>query len=387
MTSFATAFATVDSGPDAPLRLVVVGAGAMGRGWMRTVHASEEAELVGVVDLDPAAARDAVVELGVPDLPIGDDTVALARAAGAQAIVDVTVPEAHHPVTTAALFAGLPVLGEKPLAADLPRSLSLVATAELTGQLFMVSQSRRWNPHVAALRHLIGELGTVGALTASFFRAPRFGGFRDQMDQPLLVDMAIHPFDTARFLLGADPLRVYCESYNPPWSWYAGDANASAIFEMEGGSRFTYDGSWCAPGAETSWNGEWRASCENGTAHWDGETDPVSEPSPADGSPVPESPHSDIAGALAVFCSALRTGVAPMGEAHENLMSVAMVEAAVTSARSGSVVEVDALLARAHESAIAAEERPDVRARLASWSSVRDRTTPPTPRDPEEAGS
>ena len=44
----------------------------------------------------------------------GTDAVDVARRNGARAVVDVTVPGAHHPVTTAALFAGLPVLGEKP---------------------------------------------------------------------------------------------------------------------------------------------------------------------------------------------------------------------------------------------------------------------------------
>ena len=72
--------------------------------------------------------------------------------------------------------------------------------------------------------------------------------------------MAIHQFDLARDLIGGEPVAVYCESYNPGWSWYAGDAAAEVTFEFADGSRFSFSGSWCSPGLETSWNGAWRVS-------------------------------------------------------------------------------------------------------------------------------
>ncbi|WNB86483.1 Gfo/Idh/MocA family oxidoreductase [Cellulomonas sp. ATA003] len=363
-------FATVPSSPQEPLPVVAVGAGAMGRAWLATLSDSPEVALVGIVDLDLDAARRAATGLGRPDLPVGSDAVALAEGTGARAVIDVTVPAAHHPVTTAALFAGLPVLGEKPVADTLARALSLAAAAETTGQLFMVSQSRRWNPQLAALKGMADDLGDIGAVTTEFFKAPRFGGFRDEMAHPLLVDMAIHAFDSARYLLGAEPVAAYCETWNPPWSWYAGDASASVLFEMEGGARYGYHGSWCAPGAETSWNGSWRVSGARGTARWDGDDEPVMD---ADVPPTdrPRSPHEGIAGALGVFCAALRTGEPPMGEVHENTMSLAMVEAAVESAATGRRVLVDDVLARAHERAVAEETHPQVREVLRSWSSVR----------------
>jgi predicted dehydrogenase len=371
-----SAFATVPSSPEQPLPVVAVGAGAMGRAWLATLSESPEVELVGIVDLDLDVAREAAAALGRPDLPVGPDAVALAAETGARAVVNVTVPRAHHPVTTAALFAGLPVLGEKPVADTLARAMSLAAAAEVTGQLFMVSQNRRWNPHVFALRGMVEELGAVGSLTTEFFKGPHFGGFRDEMAHPLLVDMAIHPFDTARYLLAAEPVSVYCEAWNPSWSWYAGDASASAVFEMSDGSRYTYTGSWCAPGAETSWNGTWRVSGEKGAALWDGDDEPVldSDTVPAE---RPRSPYSNLAGSLQVFCEALRTGTAPMGEVHENLMSLAMVEAAVASASTGAKVVVDDVLAQAHAQAVREETRADVREALTAWPSGREALTAP----------
>ncbi|WP_010525933.1 Gfo/Idh/MocA family protein [Nesterenkonia sp. F] len=368
----------------APQRLLLVGAGGMGRAWLETILAEPRAELVGVVDLDLEAARAALAAAGAPQVPVGDDVVALADRTAADAVVDVTVPAAHHRVTTDALVAGYPVLGEKPAAATVPEALSLAAASEVTGRLFMVSQSRRFNPQLFRLRDHARALGAAGVLSTEFFKAPRFGGFREQMAHPLLVDMAIHPFDAARLVLDAEPVSVYCEEHNPPWSWYAGDAAATALFEMTGGARFVYTGSWCSPGRETSWNGSWRLSAEHGTALWDGDSDPqvedvrggrTAEDAEDPATPARSAVGEGIAGSLAAFLEALDGGPTPMGEVHGNVLSLVMVEAAVeSSARRGRVM-VDEILERALAKAVEAEARDDVRAALASWSSAREALT------------
>jgi predicted dehydrogenase len=366
-------FATIpDDG--SPLRVVVVGAGGMGRAWLHTVEKSPLVELVGIVDLDLAAASAAAAAVGRAGIPVGTGTARLAADVGAQAVINVTVPAAHHPVTTEALGAGLPVLGEKPVASTLAQGMSLAAMAELTGQLFMVSQSRRYNRQLFAAKRLASSIGQVGIVSAEFFKAPHFGGFRDAMEHPLLLDMAIHQFDMARFLLDADPVSVFCEEYNPAWSWYQGDAGAAAIFEMSGGERFVFTGSWCSPGLETSWNANWRISGEHGSVIWDGDNEPLAESaivSDSDGGLPGEDPGHEIAGALADFVSALRTGAAPMGQVHQNIMSLAMVESAVLSASSGKRIMVDALLEESYAQCLAAEQNPDVLQILQSWPTVR----------------
>ncbi len=354
---------------DGPLRLVVIGAGAMGRGWLRTISRSSEAVLVGVADLDLAGAQAAADAYG-PSVLTGTDAVDVARRSEAHAIVDVTIPEAHHPVTTAALFAGIPVLGEKPVTPTVAQALSLAAAAEVTGELFMVSQSRRWNPNLAALKAMVGRLGRIGSVGTVFAREVHFPGFREEMADPLLVDMAIHHFDAARYLLGCEPVAVYCEGSNPPWSWYAGNANAVAVFEMEGGTRFVYDGTWCSPGAETSWNASWRVNGEHGTALWNGDDDPTLVGVSAGDLDVPDV-GLEFDGALREFAAALRTGRTPSGEVHENVLSLAMVEAAVESSRTGRRTLLDDVLDAAYETALRDEQRPDVRERLGSWPSVR----------------
>ena len=322
----------------------------MGRAWGKNLAANHQVAIAGWVDILPGAAARAAHDLGVEPDYVGEDLERALAELRPDFLVDVTIPEAHHDVTLAALAAGVPVLGEKPMADSLERARAMVAASERSGKLYMVSQSRRYNAQLQALRRLIAEqIGELGILNADFYIGAHFGGFRDEMPSPLILDMAIHTFDAARYLSNADPLSVYCEEFNPPWSWYRGDACATAIFEMSGGLRYTYRGGWCAEGHSTSWEGEWRAVGPLGTAVWDGHTAPVAELVTQRGgflaevarhtAPVEEI-QLGIAGSLRDFLHALATGATPMGECHDNIKSLAMVFAAIESAATGQRVSI-----------------------------------------------
>lgn len=359
--------------PTERVRLVQVGAGAMGRAWLEVVSRSPDVELVGLVDLDLEAARSAAADSGQNAVEVATSLPELLDLVAADAVVNVTVPPAHADVSITALLNGLAVLCEKPMADTVGAALSMVAASEVSGRLLMVSQSRRYWQNLTALRRQVAQLGAVGFVACSFFKAPHFGGFRDEMDYPLLVDMAIHQFDLARDLIGTEPVSVSCESFNPSWSWFAGDAAAEVGFDFADGTRFVFTGSWCSPGQETSWNGSWRISAAGGTAIWDGDHEPVAET--ASGTAIPAEPGQDpeqIAGSLAEFVDALRTGTTPWGEAHSNVLSLAMVEGAIRSAQTGKRVLLADLLEEALDDALAAERRPDIRAALAAWPSVHE---------------
>ncbi len=331
-------------------RALLVGAGGMGRTWAKNLTAHPAVALAAWIDIRPGAAASAAAELGLTVGFIGTDLNEAIAAAHPDFVVDVTVPEAHHMVTLAALAAGLPVLGEKPMAANMDDARAMVAAADRAGKLYMVSQSRRYDAKLRALRRLIEQIGTLGILNADFYIGAHFGGFRDQMPSPLVLDMAIHTFDAARYLSGADPVAVYCEEFNPPWSWYRGNASATAIFEMSDGLRYTYRGSWCSEGRPTSWEAEWRAVGEYGTATWDGTTIPAAEIVSGAGDfisstrPLTSAPDealkTGIAGSLDEFLNALETGAIPMGECHDNIKSLAMVFGALESAATGRRIAI-----------------------------------------------
>ncbi len=173
------------------------------------------------------------------------------------------------------------------------------------------------------------------------------------MDSPLVLDMAIHTFDQARFIVGADPVSVYCHEFNPPGSWYAGNASAICIYEMSDGSVFCYRGSWCAEGAPTSWESAWRITGERGTAIWDGHGAPYAE-IVASGdqsgkfirdyekveSTVNWGGNRGHAGCLDEMFAALREGRPAETDCKDNIQSIAMVLGALESARTGKKIDL-----------------------------------------------
>jgi predicted dehydrogenase len=338
----------------ATMRALLVGAGGMGRAWARNLDRHPDVVIEGWVDIRDDAAEQAASELGLNVTYTGTDVGAAISALRPDFVVDVTVPDAHHPVTLAALAEGVPVLGEKPMAASMRQAREMVRAADQSGKLYMVSQSRRYDGRLHGFRRLIAEqLGRVGLINVDFYIGAHFGGFRDDMPSPLVLDMAIHTFDQARFLTGKNPIAVYADEFNPDWSWYRGDACANCLFEMEDGMRFNYRGSWCAEGCQTSWEGEWRAVGERGSARWDGHSDLFAEVVRGDDGFIrdcdriegaPLDVRSGIEGSLDDFLNALRTGEPPMGECHDNILSFAMVMAAFESSRRGQRVEIAEML-------------------------------------------
>ena len=259
------------------IRAIVVGAGGIADAWFPPL-AKEKVEVVAVVDLVKERAEQRIAKYRLKALA-SDNLDKVLREAKADFAVDLTLPEAHCQVTCKCLRAGLAVVGEKPMASSMAEARRMVRTSEAAGRLYMVSQSRRWEPKHDALARTVaaGAIGDLTTLNCDFFLGAHSGGFRDEMPSPLILDMAIHQFDMARMIGGADPVRVYAEEFNPKGSWYKGDVAANAVFEMTGGVRFAYRGSWCAEGCHTSWNGDWRIIGSKGTLIYDHDKDPYGE--------------------------------------------------------------------------------------------------------------
>jgi predicted dehydrogenase len=337
-----------------PVRILQVGVGGFGATWLAALAGLPgEARHVALVDQSAGALAGARQVVAIGAEACFTDLDAALEATDADMALVVVPPEAHRAVATRCLAAGLPVLVEKPLAGTREDCEALLGAASRAGRELAVSQNYRYRPVIATARTLLasGRLGAVGQAQVDFRLHHDFRRtFRERMDDPLILDMAVHHFDLIRFVTGLEAEHVVARSWNPPWSQFAHDASAICVFAMGGGARIVYSGSWHPRGQFTDWNCRWLIECERGYVVVDRDRvrayegdDPHRPGTVADERDVPlvAMAHTDQAAVLLDFAAAVRAGRPAPTTAADNLRSVEMVFAAVDATRSGATAPVD----------------------------------------------
>jgi predicted dehydrogenase len=334
-------------------KIVVAGCGGMSNVWLDYAEQRDDVEIVGLVDIREESAKAMADRRGLK-APTFDNLELALQQTQANLVFDITIPASHKQVVSTALSAGCHVFGEKPMAESMEDASELLRLSGQTGKRYAVMQNRRYLRQIRALRDFVsgGAIGDIGSLHADFFIGAHFGGFRDLMDSPLILDMAIHTFDQARLISGADPVSVYCHEFNPPGSWYRGNASAICIFEMSNGAVFSYRGSWCSEGFRTSWEADWRIIGSNGTIRWDGANSPTCEIADASKPleflmpiklldvPVEWEGREGHWGCLDEMFASLEQNRLAETDASDNIKSMAMVFGALESNRTGRKVKL-----------------------------------------------
>ena len=336
-----------------PLSVVLVGCGGISKGWIKAAKALEGVTLAGLVDINREAAEAKKAEFELASAQTGDNLRAMLKAVKPDIVFDCTIPEAHITVVLEALRHGCHVLGEKPMADSMANAKRMLRAAAKASRLHAVMQNRRYDARIRAYHDLVssGPLGDLTTLNCDFYIGAHFGGFRDRMKHVLLLDMAIHTFDQARLISGADPVAVYCHEWNPKGSWYDHDASAVATFEMSNGLVYTYRGSWCSEGLNSTWECDWRSVCTKGSALWNGADAFKAAAVTKTGAffsefqdvpvTIPDTPKRDgHAGCIREFVECVRTGRVPETVGTDNIKSLAMVFGAIRSAETGRRIAI-----------------------------------------------
>lgn len=353
----AAAGAAREARPAAPaVRLVQVGMGGWGRGWMEVVR-PEGVEAVAYVD-PSTEAQGATVALGAPADRVFAALGSALRFVQADAVLVTTGVETHASIALEALASGLHVLVEKPFASTLEEAADVVRAADRARRIVMVSQNYRHHPAPRLATQLVAD-GTIGDVTAVDidFRRPRLSRSdwmlrHQQLTQPLLADMSIHHFDLLRLILGREPIWAEIEPINPLASGYRDPPAAYGLISFEGGVVVSYRGSWISHGRRTPWGGEWRIEGTAGAIEFASRGDAGvadrlrlrTRGGAARPMTLPPVAALDRAGALAAFADAARTGAEPETSGRRNLGTLALTLAAVRSAIERRRVEVAELL-------------------------------------------
>ncbi len=253
------------------LRLIQCGVGGFVHQWLNDYTTlSPDFELVAIVDTSEAQLGMAAEVCKLPPERRFLSLEAALASVEADAVLTVTPPPVHLHHARLAFGRGMHLLTEKPLADTLEKAQEMIRHAEAAGRHLMVSQQYRYRPVVQKLKELVSckVAGEFGHGHIDFCIPADFKGtFRETMDFPLLVDMAIHHLDLIRCVTGRDIVKVSAQSFRPSWSSYRHDCGLKLLIELEGGLPFSYSGDWSASGRATSWNGSWRLQCSEGAIH------------------------------------------------------------------------------------------------------------------------
>lgn len=170
--------------------MAVAGAGAFGRNHLRVVReleaAGEGVALAAAVDPDAARADEATKQYGIPVFATIEELLSADLKLDAAIVAVPTVR--HHEVAAALLDAGLDLLVEKPLAANLAEADDLIARAERGARILQPGHLERFNPAVLAVE--------ANLKRPMFFEAHRLSVFTPRaLDVDVVLDLMIHDLD------------------------------------------------------------------------------------------------------------------------------------------------------------------------------------------------
>lgn len=166
-----------------PVRVGVIGTGALGYHHARLLRRLPDAELVGIYDINPSRAAQVARELETTAYTTREELLERVEA------VTVAVPTpAHTDVGLAVLAHGLPVLIEKPLADAVAGAEEMVQRAAEVGAVLQVGHVERFNRAVRAAARYLEE--------PRFLQTERLAPFQPRgTDVAVILDLMIHDLD------------------------------------------------------------------------------------------------------------------------------------------------------------------------------------------------
>jgi predicted dehydrogenase len=343
-----------------PLRYIIVGTGGFGGYWCREVlpRLAELGKAVpaAAADVKADALRNAREGLGLPEDRCYTD-VAKAFDENEADFGIVVVPPAHHEKVVDVILAhGLHVLSEKPIADTMKACARIYRKVKKAGRKMAVTMSHRFDQDKQSLERLIrsGKYGKVdyivGRNTWDYRKFPDWGAFRYHIPDALLVEGTVHHFDICRALAGSNARAVYAKTWNPEWSDFEGDCQALITIEMENGVKVFYEGAKANASMLNGWGRDyWRAECDRATLELDNRRLRVIAGRVGHSATIEEKPLETQSvwtnpWIAEMFCDWLSGGEPPPTHLDDNIQCAALLFAAIESAHTGKVVDVQKFL-------------------------------------------
>ncbi|MCK8434812.1 Gfo/Idh/MocA family oxidoreductase [Streptomyces sp. D2-8] len=222
------------------MRIGVIGTGRIGTIHANTLSRHRDVGSLILTDADAARAQELAHRLGETAAPGVEEIFRW----GVDAVVITTATSAHAELIGRAARSGLPVFCEKPIALDLPGTLSAISEVETAGTVLQMGFQRRFDAGYTGAREAVrsgrlGRLHTVRALTSD--QAPPDAAWLP-LSGGLYRDTLIHDFDVLRWVTDREVADVYAAGSDagPRMFREAGDVDtAAALLTLEDGTLAT----------------------------------------------------------------------------------------------------------------------------------------------------
>ncbi len=334
------------------IRIIHVGVGGRGRHWLEYVAEHPDFTAVAYVDVSEQALQEARGTAGQEHGNFFTDLKDAAAKVEADAALITSPSFLHAQQTYQALDAGLAVLVEKPFGSTLQEAVQVVQRAHEVKRPVVVAENYRFFQAERTMRHLI-DAGQVGRLSTAICIDRRDqpshtqGPWVKSMAEPFFMEIAVHHFDSFRYLFNRQPQTLLARSYNPPMSDYEGAAAADALIEFEGGTRIQYSGTMVATRYEYSlwvegdkgdlWTDRRRVWRRAKGHRFFRPVKPVAVPKGDEA----RYPKGGTVSLLNHLRDAVTQGTPPETSGEDNLWTIAMVEAGLRSAQEGRRVGLE----------------------------------------------
>ena len=192
------------------LHIGIIGAGRIGKVHAETVaFGLPEAEIVSITDLDHNAARRVADRCRIACVAASSEEIFSDPRIDAVLICSST--DTHAELIVAAARAGKHIFCEKPIAHDLAKIDAALEAVAKAGVKLQIGFNRRFDPNFGRVRRAVqsGEIGTPRLMhIISRDPAPPPISYV-KVSGGMFLDMTIHDFDMARFLIGDEVEEVF----------------------------------------------------------------------------------------------------------------------------------------------------------------------------------